>query len=882
MPDDAQDGGARAGADKWIAVKPNGPDNKGEPVLIGEGGEVKGGLGGKFTGKLISEVRGEKGRPNSRTSAHAAFGQPPAPAIAEGHERTLDRHKIEKETKRAYGIKRTHANGDDEDEYTWLPKSQTSAHEGHIVGMPGWLARNHKIATETQAKPGAEITSTQATSLPIKAGHVRLAEPRKVLKETDKGIGIENRTYTRALEKKKAGKPTSTAEEAALREHSDVRWIPKSNASVENGHLIGMEPWVAEKHNFPLTEEGNAAQAATKTARIYLRVPFEKKDAVKAAGAKWDADRKSWFWPGGEMPEKLRGFAPGATGSQQVTRRTMPTRGRINEDDPSVWGSELLGWEGEPWSAFLASPQGARLQAKIEGKTPPPWAERGHDEPGQPRIPPTDDLTRNDSAGVAENYDLDPEDDGSDDPANYECGIRQDAAHDELDIARAILDGKFSSPQRYQNIWLYAIRITGTGGAYRNGIKEYVWRDPSIYLNDDFLARCNGLPVIMEHPKRTLLNSDEFTNRTIGTILLPYIEGENVMGIAKIYDESAAKMMADEQLSTSPGVLFSDEDMAKDREKLPDGSALFFEGKPILLDHVAIVPRGVWDTDGPDGVQTTLTTNGDAAVATENKEGAAAADAGRKDGDAMPDHGAKLDEILKGIGGLATAHKEHAARLDAHGARLDALCGRMDAMETAVKPSDKAPRDDGAARKDDPADAATPEGVAEGAAKGVVEAEKGKMVQDELKRRIDALEAAKPREISDEERDGISAEQAEGDRVHGAFGDAAPRPLAGEDLNAYRLRLAKGLQKHSARWKAVDLSKMPAEALPQIAGQIRADAMAVANSPLAVPGGTLREVRKTDPMTGRTISEFIGDPRVWMQQFSMRPQLVTRITNGSH
>lgn len=34
-------------ADKWITVKPNGPNAKGAPVKIGEGGEVKAGLGGK-------------------------------------------------------------------------------------------------------------------------------------------------------------------------------------------------------------------------------------------------------------------------------------------------------------------------------------------------------------------------------------------------------------------------------------------------------------------------------------------------------------------------------------------------------------------------------------------------------------------------------------------------------------------------------------------------------------------------------------------------------------------------------------------------------------------------------------------------------------------
>ncbi len=42
--------------DHWITVKPNGPDAKGAHMLIGEGGEVKAGAGGKFNGKKISEI----------------------------------------------------------------------------------------------------------------------------------------------------------------------------------------------------------------------------------------------------------------------------------------------------------------------------------------------------------------------------------------------------------------------------------------------------------------------------------------------------------------------------------------------------------------------------------------------------------------------------------------------------------------------------------------------------------------------------------------------------------------------------------------------------------------------------------------------------------
>jgi len=46
--------------DRWITVKPNGEQATGQHVLLGEGGEVKAGMGGKFNGKKISEVKSGK------------------------------------------------------------------------------------------------------------------------------------------------------------------------------------------------------------------------------------------------------------------------------------------------------------------------------------------------------------------------------------------------------------------------------------------------------------------------------------------------------------------------------------------------------------------------------------------------------------------------------------------------------------------------------------------------------------------------------------------------------------------------------------------------------------------------------------------------------
>ena len=190
-------------------------------------------------------------------------------------------------------------------------------------------------------------------------------------------------------------------------------------------------------------------------------------------------------------------------------------------------------------------------------------------------------------------------------PLHPGCQIAIDRlTMNETGVAQAIADGRLTSPQHYDNMWLFAIRITGTGVAYRHKHKEFVWRDPALYMTPEFLARCNGKPVIMEHPKKGFLNSKEFADRIIGTTVLPYLKEveQEVWGIIAIYDDEAATMMRDEQLSTSPCVVFRDPTVNNTVE-LEDGSKLLIEGLPSLYDHIAVVRAGVWDKGGdPVGV----------------------------------------------------------------------------------------------------------------------------------------------------------------------------------------------------------------------------------------------------------------------------------------
>jgi 8-oxo-dGTP pyrophosphatase MutT (NUDIX family) len=186
----------------------------------------------------------------------------------------------------------------------------------------------------------------------------------------------------------------------------------------------------------------------------------------------------------------------------------------------------------------------------------------------------------------------------------------------ELHLARALASGELMSPIVYENITLFSIRITGTGAAYRRGIKEFVWRDPSFYLHQEFCDRCAGLPVIWVHPDNATLDSKEFSDRVIGTIMLAWIKGDEVWGVARLYDAGAIKAMAENDISTSPTVVLRDPD-ANVRMELEDGRRVLIEDEADLLDHIAIVPNGVWDKGGaPGGVDKSAleTTKADAAA----------------------------------------------------------------------------------------------------------------------------------------------------------------------------------------------------------------------------------------------------------------------------
>jgi len=431
--------------------------------------------------------------------------------------------------------------------------------------------------------------------------------------------------------------------------------------------------------------------------------------------------------------------------------------------------------------------------------------------------------------------------------------LRIATAQTEFDVAQLMSEGLMPSPQKYANVWLLNIRITGTGLAYRHKLSEHVWRDPSIYLNDEFLRRCNGLTVIMDHPDEAVLTPEAFKERAVGSILLPYIKGDEVWGIAKIYDAAAMEEICEGEVSTSPSVVFN-EDSGNVTLQTEDGDPLLIEGVPFLLDHIAIVTkahgsRGVWDKDGP--IEGVLLNNPDEVSEMTDKETQPKADA----------QGDMLEAVLSAISGIH--------------ARIDSMEKNLPAPEL-MKSADE--DEDGCDMpKKDEDDREEMEGKI--VAKDKKADDREKMAdEDEGDPAADEggeIEGAAGEIKFDEEDDKKADAQAKADSVYAAFGQSAPRALRGENSMAYRKRLLKGLQVHSDSYKSINLRSINDVALLDLAEkQILADAAMAARAGDFIPAGQLMEFQERD-RAGRTITKFKGAVSAWLDAFKVPAQRVT-------
>lgn len=470
----------------------------------------------------------------------------------------------------------------------------------------------------------------------------------------------------------------------------------------------------------------------------------------------------------------------------------------------------------------------------------------------------------------------------------------------ELDIARAMSSGELMSPQRYINMTMWTMRITGTGRSFRKAQKrkdddgktvvydEHVYRPPEHYLNQKFLDRCNGLPVIWLHPAKATLNSKEFAKRVVGTVFVPYIEDDEVWAVAKVYDDEANAAMEKGVLSTSPTVAFT-EISANHSVPLPDGSLLLIEGDPGLLDHVAICEQGVWDKGGePAGVSSDHIIRGDSDVAEKEKETkmdeagvggmTGVMDAMKKMMDSVADSvnkrcdatDAKFDAVMDSMRKRDAEEKEKADAAKADAAKVDAEKEEKEKADKAKADAKKKDEDMGEETAADKKrkDAEEKEKAdAEKMEKEKMDAAKADSVpRSEFEKIVAQVNALTPRKLTQADMDAFADAQAKADVVLRTHNERAEPWMPGEDIVAYQIRLARKMQPHSKVWKDADLSIVAADATAFLNAltAIRADAYQAGLNPVGLAPFQHREINEMSP-TGHKITRFAGNGTIFAQ-----------------
>lgn len=332
-------------AARWITVFPNGRENDGRPALIdSETGNVLGGMGGKFNGENIRSVRKEfrQAKPQkalSKAEIRAFAEKPEAKAVIDRLLKKHSRNEIVDELAAKAGVNIANQS------------SANLAATEYVMGVGVDKVRQMldeadsrsgraKKAAETRRKNVSEKAASQledakkaleTTEIPDNFG--RVSEPVKIKKETEKAVQIDS--------------------------GNGYVWLPKSQVKVFDGkYVIAMSDWVGKKHGIELS----MSKAHEDNLKAYRERKFaEQKEqarqanenfsrAASEASARKAQEEKDYLQKNGLWKTKVPSSA--AFQGNQVTiggstYRVAEIHGgtRIDADDPSIYGSHLLGEE---------------------------------------------------------------------------------------------------------------------------------------------------------------------------------------------------------------------------------------------------------------------------------------------------------------------------------------------------------------------------------------------------------------------------------------------------------------------------------------------------------------------------------------------------------
>jgi hypothetical protein len=339
---------------KWITVKPNGEDGKGAHVELDESGRVTKGMGGKFNGTKISEVR--KSFVGAKTPSQEYLNKsnqktkkkPSAKVnLKETHIQIKEPIKAEKSIFGGYRV-------DGMPDNASIDKSLVTVKNGHIVGVKKGLEQElakltgqnveavgeaQPLSEKTIAKQKAEEAANKAKKEQVEMNARNAVRALFALEgrgdvfkeskptEAAKTSGTKTNIGHIAKETDKAVMVNALCEVAGHDKPIKVGvWFPKSrlvngNAPIDlirqkerelsekfRGGLNGYElDGASEDPEDKAYLQHKPKSSSNSNGGNILNVPYKQRNIAKQFGAKWDAEKKTWYIPEGEeVPPQIK------------------------------------------------------------------------------------------------------------------------------------------------------------------------------------------------------------------------------------------------------------------------------------------------------------------------------------------------------------------------------------------------------------------------------------------------------------------------------------------------------------------------------------------------------------------------------------------------
>ena len=206
---------------------------------------------------------------------------------------------------------------------------------------------------------------------------------------------------------------------------------------------------------------------------------------------------------------------------------------------------------------------------------------------------------------------------------------------------------------------------------------------------------------------------------------------------------------------------------------------------------------------------------------------------------------------------------------------------RADAEDQAKKEAEEKAKADEAAEEQRKADKAAAKEAEE---KVKADEAAAKDAEEKAKADSEAEEQRKADEEAEKERNdsALAEAQAKADSAFSACGKNAPAPFSGENALDYRKRALIAMQKHSPAHKDVNIRAIADSATLAVLEDaiFSAARQSIEKEMMSTQGQLHKRIRNDE--AGRRITEYQGDPNVWLSVFKIPGRRLAKInTQGS-